>query len=206
MKYIFWDFNGTVLDDVDLCLNILNEMLIEEQRKTIDKKTYLNLFTFPIRDYYAKVFDLTVSDFDILAHRFIKRYQPRSLDCKLNDHVIEMIDFYHEKGYQNILLSASEEKNLLEQLDHFGIKDKFTYILGTSNIYAKSKVEVARNFIEKQKIDTINAYMIGDTLHDAEVAEKLGLKVILYSGGHQDKIRFKNHQTIDDFKELINII
>ena len=30
------DFNGTVLDDVDLCLNLLNEMLYEKENKTVD--------------------------------------------------------------------------------------------------------------------------------------------------------------------------
>ena len=26
-KYVIFDFNGTILDDVDLCLSLLNEML-----------------------------------------------------------------------------------------------------------------------------------------------------------------------------------
>ena len=41
MKYIFWDFNGTVLDDAHLCYEILNEMLIEEERPIVTFEEYL---------------------------------------------------------------------------------------------------------------------------------------------------------------------
>jgi phosphoglycolate phosphatase len=30
MKYIFWDFNGTILDDAKLCYEILNEMSLKK--------------------------------------------------------------------------------------------------------------------------------------------------------------------------------
>ncbi len=31
-KHIIWDYNGTILDDVDLCLNLLNEMLVQQNK------------------------------------------------------------------------------------------------------------------------------------------------------------------------------
>ena len=47
-KYIFLDFNGTVLDDIELCLNLLNEMLYEKEKKTVTLEEYKNIFDFPI--------------------------------------------------------------------------------------------------------------------------------------------------------------
>ena len=48
MKYIFWDFNGTVLDDAHLCYEILNEMLIEEERPIVTFEEYLMIFDYEI--------------------------------------------------------------------------------------------------------------------------------------------------------------
>ena len=202
MKYIFWDFNGTILDDAKLCYDILIEMLKEEERKLVTFDEYLMIFGFPIRDYYERVFDFEKTRFEILAHRFIKRYQPRSLGCKLHEGVVDAIKRCDRLGYVNVLLSASEEINLIEQLEHFQIKDLFKDILGTKNIYAKTKLDVARKYMEVHGIDPKACMMIGDTLHDAEIAENLGFDIILYTKGHQHPSRFKGYRTLDDFDKL----
>lgn len=206
MKYIFWDFNGTVLDDAKLCYDILNEMLIEENRPTVTFEEYLMIFDFPVENYYAKVYDLEKTSFKELAHRFIERYMPRSLDLNLHEGVIEAVNQAKEKGYQNILLSASEETNLLIQLKHYGIDHHFDWILGTSNVYAKSKVDVALKFMNENHIDRKSCYMIGDTLHDAEVANALGIKIIIYTKGHQHPSRLTQYSNINHFNKLLGKI
>lgn len=206
MKYIFWDFNGTVLDDARLCYEILNEMLIEEGRPRVTFREYLMIFTFPVQAYYAKVYDLEKSSFQVLAHRFIDRYQPRSLKLGLHEHVIDIIKYYEKLGYINVLLSASEEKNLIEQLKHFHIEHLFKYILGTKNVYATSKVSVGKSFIEEMNINPDDITMIGDTLHDAEVAHELGCDIILYTKGHQHHTRLQKYKNIDNFIDLIGKI
>lgn len=206
MKYIFWDFNGTVLDDAYLCYEILNEMLIEENRPTVTFEEYLMIFDFPVEAYYAKVYDLNKTPFKVLAHRFIEMYQPRSLDLKLHEGVVEMVKYFESKGVINVMLSASEINNLHHQLEHFGIDHMFTHILGTSDVYAKSKVDVAKRFIKEHQIDPKDVVMIGDTLHDTEVAEALGCRIILYVQGHQHPSRLSSFENIEQFDELIDKI
>lgn len=206
MRYIFWDFNGTVLDDAYLCYEILNEMLIEENRPTVTFEEYLMIFDFPVEAYYAKVYDLEKTSFKVLAHRFIERYQPRSLELKLHEGIIEAIKHYESKGYINVMFSASEINNLHNQLKHFQIEHLFKHILGTSDVYAKSKVEVARRFIKEQHINPNEVMMIGDTLHDAEVAKELGFEIIIYTKGHQHPERLKAFKTINSISDLYQII
>ena len=52
IKYVFFDFNGTILNDVDLCLNLLNQILAKQGHKSISLEEYKNIFTFPIKRYY----------------------------------------------------------------------------------------------------------------------------------------------------------
>ena len=51
-KYVFFDFNGTIINDVDLCLDLLNEILRKQGNREIDINTYKNVFKFPIKQYY----------------------------------------------------------------------------------------------------------------------------------------------------------
>lgn len=206
MKYIFWDFNGTILDDARLCYDILTEMLKEENRPPVTFEEYLMIFTFPVEAYYDIVYDLKKTSFKELAHRFIDRYQPRSLACPLHDGVIETIKACENLGYINVLLSASEEKNLHEQLKHYRIEHLFQSILGTTNVYATSKIAVGKRFIEENHIDPKDVIMIGDTLHDAEVAESLGIRIILFTKGHQHPSRLKKYETIDQIQALLGKI
>ena len=201
---IFWDFNGTILDDLDLCYNILNEMLVNHGKKTVTKEEYLKIFTFPIKTYYEKAgFDFEKTSFESLADEFIKKYQKASLDLTIHEGLIEAVHHFKEKGVKNVVLSASKIDNLIEQLEHYQIKNLFDDVLGISDVYAHSKVDVAKKYIQENGYENTKKLMIGDTLHDAEVAESIGSKILLYTKGHQAKERFNNYETIDSFYELI---
>lgn len=205
-KYIFWDFNGTILDDRKLCFDILNQMLTETGRKPVTMRAYLMAFGFPVVYYYEKMFDFNEIPFIELSHRFMELYQPKSLEENLHPGVIDSLFYYQSTGVKNILLSASETKNLDQQVKHFKIGHYFESVLGTTNVHGESKIGVAKAYVDKHNIDPKEAVMIGDTLHDAEVAEALGFDIILYTKGHQHKSRFKKYLTIDNFYELSEII
>lgn len=183
---IFWDFNGTILDDVDLCCSLLNQILKRQNKMEKDLDGYRHVFGFPIIEYYKKS-GITFEDesFDHIAQNFIVNYQPASLSCKMYPGILEALMFFQNKGIRQVLYSASEKKNLLSQTDALGITGYFDAILGLDNIYAASKIQIGLNFINENKLDKKKAIMIGDTLHDKEVSEALGIDCILICQGHQ---------------------
>src|SRR5690606_38361861 len=200
---IFLDFNGTILDDLELSFDLLNEMLQEQGHQPITLERYLDIFTFPIVEYYKLAgFNFESYTFEELAVRFIQRYQPASLNCKFHEGLIEAVEDLKAKGHKVVVLSASKYENLIEQLSHFNIKSIFDDILGIEDIYAQSKVQVAKRYVEKHSLNPKEIVMVGDTLHDHEVAESLGCHMIIYTKGHQAKHRFGNLKTIDHFKDL----
>src|SRR5690606_27095882 len=200
---IFLDFNGTILDDLDLCINLLNEMLVEQGHTPVTKERYLDIFTFPIIEYYkAAGFTFENYTYEELAHRFINRYQPASFKCNLHEGIVETVKNLTAKGHQVIVLSASKHENLVEQLSQFNIVNIFNDILGIEDIYAQSKINLARCYVDKHKLNPKNIIMVGDTLHDGEVATELGCHMIYYTKGHQSKSKFIGFKTIDHFNEL----
>ena len=204
-QYVIFDFNGTILDDVDLCLNLLNEMLEMRHHEKCSLEKYKKIFTFPIIEYYKKAgFDFKVDSFEELASYFIKKYQPASYHCKLNDHLIELLDYLKAKKIKIICLSASERNNLIDQLQVFKIDHYFEAILGTSDIYAKSKLEIAKDYFKNHHIDTKECLFIGDTLHDLDIAEALNSSCLLVDFGHQDRSLFENRKAkvISSFLEV----
>lgn len=207
IKNVFLDFNGTLIDDVDLCLKLLNDILRRQGNKEVSLEEYKNIFTFPIKKYYELAgVDFTKDSYEDLAIWFINAYQKTSLSCDLYDGVIDTIKFLRNKGINVYILSASEKNNLKEQCDHFGLTSVVCDVLGIDNIHAESKVSLAINYIKDNNINLKETIFVGDTLHDNEVARSLGVKSILIPNGHQSKERLEKSDAIiiDDFKDLMN--
>ncbi len=192
MKYIFLDFNGTVLNDVELCLDILNVMLKGHRDTEVSLEEYKNVFGFPIEQYYKNVgFDFSVKSFEDLSIDFIELFQKNSLvKASIYDDVLQFIE-KNKEDYKVILCSASQIDNLLEQVNHFKISNYFDDIIGLDNILAKSKKELAKQYILKNNINSNDIIFIGDTVHDYEVATHCNAKCILVSNGHQSYERLK---------------
>ena len=187
-KYIVFDFNGTIIDDVQLCLDLLNEMLEVEHLPLVSYSRYKEIFTFPIIEYYKKAgFTFENRSFKEMSEWFVEKYQPASYKCDLYPYIKEEIASLKERGYKVILLSASQIDNLKEQTDRFNITSLFDKILGIDNIEAKSKLEIAKKYFEKENINMKECLFIGDSTHDYEVAHSLGGDVLLLTYGHQSK-------------------
>lgn len=185
-KYIFLDFNGTIIDDVDLCVDLLNDLLKTQNKQGITKEHYKDIFTFPVKKYYELAgVDFSKESFESLAKKFIALYQPLSLKCGLYPKSIEAFQKLKNKGYHLVILSASEKNNLLEQCEAYGIVSYFDAILGIDNIHAESKVNIALQFMEKKHIQGKDILFVGDTLHDLEVAKAMHANCMLVSCGHQ---------------------
>ena len=208
-KYLFLDFNGTVLDDVDLCLNLLNEMLVEKGHKALNLEEYKNVFTFPIIEYYKKAgFDFSTYTFEELADFFIKEYTRRNvIEAFIFDDFSLLIDNFKNLGYKIVLCSASKKILLVEQLKSFDILNSFDDVIGLDDHFAVSKLDLAKEYVSKRDIDLTNSYFVGDTTHDAIVGEACGLNVILIERGHQSRQVLESTKKIilNSFEQLVNM-
>lgn len=209
-KYIFLDFNGTVLDDVDLCLNLLNEMLSEKENKTVSLIDYKKIFDFPIIEYYKKAgFTFEGYTFEELANIFIVEYTRRNpSESSIFNDLEYFVNVLKEAEYKVVICSASKKVLLLDQLKDFKIDHLFDDVIALDNHYAASKLELAKEYVKNIDIDLENSYFIGDTTHDAVVGKACGLKVILIERGHQSKdILSKSQCTIlDSLKDASKFI
>jgi len=205
MKYIVFDFNGTVLDDTDVGLKAENHCIehFGLNRPPLTKDEYLHIFTFPVKDYYEKVgFDWNKFSYEEVGDYWFKWYCALKDQYKVHDGVVEFLKKSHDLGYTNILLSASKLSELKIQLKELGIEQYFDEVLGLDNIYAFSKVGIGKEWIKDKNPD--DCFMIGDSLHDKEVADEMGIKCILVAKGHQakDVLVKECKNVVDDIREI----
>ncbi|WP_294497904.1 HAD family hydrolase [uncultured Gemmiger sp.] len=187
-QLILWDWNGTLLDDVALCVDALNRLLARYgYARQYDLKGYRKIFGFPIRDYYLRAgFDFSRHSFDELAKSYMDDYIPASAACPLMPGARETLARLQAAGCRQVILSASPITTLQSQAEQRGVLSYFDQLLGLGDIYAKSKVELGLNYLHRERFDPDTALMVGDSVHDFEVSRALGVRCLLYAGGHQD--------------------
>jgi phosphoglycolate phosphatase len=108
------------------------------------------------------------------------------------------------------LLSAYEQNSLNKILEKFGITKYFKNVVGLDNIYAGGKKILAEKLagIINSNGRNVRLLMIGDTLHDLEVAQHIKSDCILVACGHQSRNRLRERHTLvfNDMEQLKNSI
>lgn len=190
MQSIIWDWNGTLLNDLEFCISTINILLKKRNLELLTPDSYKECFSFPVKDYYQTIgFDFEKEDFEIPAREFINIYDNGVKNCSLHCSAIQTLNYFKEKGIRQFVLSAMKEDMLKQTLKQQGIFEYFEGVAGLNDHYAVSKIERGQQLISKYNINKGNTTIIGDTIHDFEVAEQLNINCILVADGHQSKDR-----------------
>ena len=176
MKYknVVWDWNGTLLDDVKVSVDTINVMLERKHLGRLTVEEYRSVFGFPVKPYYESIgFDFSRDDWEAVSRDFVNIYNDLAKNVELTPGIIPVL----------------EEDLLIGMLERFGIREYFEGVCGSNNIYADGKVARGMEMLRMFPIVPEETVMVGDTLHDAEVAEALGFDFRLYAGGHNSAER-----------------
>lgn len=196
-KVIIWDWNGTLLDDVDYCVNCINVLLKKRHLPLVDSEKYKEIFTFPVVEYYKAVgFDLEKEGFEKPAMEFIRLYYHHFNQTKLFPCVKELLNNYKSRSFKQVVLSAMEHNSLVNTLDDKGILPYFNEVTGVGDHYGSSKKETGKQLLRNLNVNPEEVVIIGDTLHDKQVADALNIDLILIATGHNSKQRLKSKHPV----------
>lgn len=206
---IIWDWNGTLLNDVDLCIEIANDILKNHGDVQLNETTYKDVFGFPITAYYEKIgIDFNKESFEDLTKKFIDDYGGNVKSCNLHEDAIDVLNEFKNQNKEQFILTAAHKEMVIPLLEHYKINHFFKAIEGLDNHRAESKVQRGIELIKNFKINPETAVLLGDTMHDYEVAEAIGVDCILIAKGHQSKERLieksKNEKAVlNNLSDLI---
>ena len=179
-----------MLNDVDIVVETINRLLNDRNLTLLTVERYLDVFTFPVRDYYEQIgFDLNNEPFEIPANQFITIYNKAVEACGLYDDVIPLLSRLKSHGFRQFILSAMEQEQLEKTVTENRINQFFEDLCGLSDNFAVSKVANGKSLINKRGLNPERTLMVGDTIHDFEVAQAIGCQCVLVAKGHQSKER-----------------
>ena len=112
----------------------------------------------------------------------------------------------NEFNVNQSVLSAGNQIDLNTFVSHYELSPYFNFISGVSDFFAHGKSDIAQEHFNKLGLPSSNVLLVGDTLHDAEIAKKIGVNCLLYCGGHNSKkvLHESTFPVIESIDEVIN--
>ena len=180
---IIWDWNGTLVDDVAVSVDCVNDIftLYNMPHTTVDE--YLSVITPSLEDYYGRYFDMSRHTMTELLSLFQKYYKQRANQLVLMNGAADALRLLKESGKRQYIVSSFEQSALNDSVKMLGVRDYFDIISGCDDIHCGSKSERARKIVQNSE----KAVLIGDSVCDYITATEAGCDCILIASGHQQK-------------------
>jgi len=98
-----------------------------------------------------------------------------------------------------------EQNSLVDSVKNLHVFDYFEQIAGIQDQYAHGKVNRAKELLKQKHISPQNTLLIGDTLHDVEVAHELGCLCLLVSSGHQspERLQMNGNPVVENLRQAL---
>lgn len=213
MQHVVWDWNGTLLNDLQQVVLSVNAALASVGVDPIDADGYRAGYTRPVVLFYEHLLGRPVGDdeWEQLDITFHDAYREALADAELAPDALAAMDRVEEAGWTQSLLSMFPHNELLVALEGHGIADRLLAVDGLRGGRGERKYGSLVKHLEHVapriggKIDPMTVVMIGDALDDADAAEGLGIKCVLYaSGSHpREKLEASGHPVAGSLIEAL---
>ena len=154
---------------------------------------YRENFAFPCRPFYGQIgMDVPDAEWDALAREYHETYSRRPV--RLNAETIAALERVKASGAKQSIISALRQDLLDAQTRAFGVAPYMACIYGTDNLDGASKLDRALELMSRiapAAGETPDVVLIGDALHDKEVADALGVRCVLCAQGSHSARRLR---------------
>ncbi|MFJ7732094.1 HAD-IA family hydrolase [Lysinibacillus sp. NPDC097231] len=180
MKYIVFDFDGTLADSTAVFASAWNTLAQKYKFKGIELKEIESLKKLSITER-SQLFDFPMYKLPMILPQFYRLYRQSLHDVHLYDGIKEVLTEIGKKGYKILIISSNSQENILEFLKMNGIHS-VSNVLSSTRIFGKDKV--LKKFLKDSNINPSDVVYIGDEQRDIVACKKVGVPIIWVAWGY----------------------
>jgi phosphoglycolate phosphatase-like HAD superfamily hydrolase len=208
--HIVWDWNGTLLNDLELVVRSVSESIGRFGHDPIDADSYRDHYTRPVRSFYDSLFGRQVGDMEWsdLNKIFHEVYYAGVDTASLADDAVSVLDGASGLGFGQSLLSMSTHEHLVPTVRTHGIERYFSLITGLERPSGEVKAAHLERHLLDQDVDPGTVVVVGDTPDDHMAAVSVGARSILYDGGshHRHVLEAQGAPVADTLTAVLDMI
>jgi phosphoglycolate phosphatase len=205
LKYIIFDFDGTIVNSKKLALHLINELSGKYGYRKAGEEELEYLSTLSIRDR-LKLFKVPFYKVPQIVLDMRKNYNHSVESLEIFSGIEELIHNLKEKGFRLGIISSNAGENIRKVLVKYNI-DVFDSIHSSYNLFGKSgKINT---FLKKHHLKKEEIIYIGDELRDVQACQKSTVAIIAVTWGYDasDLLRKANpDHMVNKPSEILDLI
>lgn len=210
MKYIIFDFDGTIGDSQALIVKTLQDTMRKRGLEVKSDVECAATIGLRLDEAFVQLFEMSVEEGMACAetYRVIFEENKQHLIVQPFPHVLETIHTLHRQGYQLAIASSRGSDSLFGYVKQMRIEDCISSIIAGDLVeHVKPAPDMVFKALEEMNGTVEEALVVGDMTYDVDMAHNAGAKACAVTYGNATREELKNAEyIIDDFAELLDIL
>jgi phosphoglycolate phosphatase-like HAD superfamily hydrolase len=184
-KHIIWDWNGTLFHDIDAVVGATNEVFKAYELAPMTADGFRAVYTRPIWVAYEHFLGRPLRDgeWELLDTGYHERYHELMTACDLDVGALAALRDWQAAGGSQSLLSMWWHDRLVPTVHGFEIDTYFDRVDGLRGAGGGPKADHMAAHLQALGVDPAEVLVIGDSVDDADAAQAVGARVVVYTGG-----------------------
>ncbi|GAA2454392.1 HAD-IA family hydrolase [Streptomyces macrosporus] len=186
-----WDWNGTLLHDIDAVVEATNAAFAEIGLPPITPERYRELYCVPVPRFYERLMGRlpTEEEWAEMDSVFHRHYFTRAETVGLAEGAAELLAEWRAAGATQSLCSLAPHDHLVPLVRRHGIEEHFVRVDGSRRDGPKKGKarQMAAHVATLDGFDPRRTVVIGDAVDDAVAAAHVGASAVLYTGGSHSR-------------------
>lgn len=210
MKYIIFDFDGTIGDSQALIVKTLKDTMRKRGLEVKSDVECAATIGLRLDEAFVQLFEMSAEEGMACAetYRVIFEENKQHLIVQPFPHVLETIHTLHRQGYQLAIASSRGSDSLFGYVKQMRIEDCISSIIAGDLVeHVKPAPDMVFKALEEMNGTVEEALVVGDMTYDVDMAHNAGAKACAVTYGNATREELKNAEyIIDDFAELLDIL
>lgn len=210
MKYIIFDFDGTIGDSQALIVKTLQDTMRKRGLEVKSDVECAATIGLRLDEAFVQLFEMSAEEGMACAetYRAIFEENKQHLIVQPFPYVLETIHTLHRQGYQLAIASSRGSDSLFGYVKQMGIEDCISSIIAGDLVeHVKPAPNMVFKALEEMNGTVEEALVVGDMTYDVDMAHNAGAKACAVTYGNATREELKNAEyIIDDFAELLDIL
>lgn len=197
--HIVWDWNGTLLNDLDHMVDAVSACQEAIGEPPVDAATYRREHCLPGRAFHDRLCGRPVTDAEwpTITRTFAEHMAARTPPLRAG--AARLLESVARRGHTQSLLSLTGDPQLRREVEQTGLTRVFERIDGRHEPGTAKSVALEQHLRALGERDRRRVVLIGDTTDDAEAARACGVRAVLHTGGFEppEKLRTAGVPVVD---------
>lgn len=209
-KYILFDLDGTLTDPMQ---GITKSVRYALNTFGIEINDLCELIPFigpPLKDSFKEFYGFNEEDATTAVEKYREYYRVDGIfDNKVYEGIEECLKALRKEDKILVLATSKPEVFAKKIMDHFNLSKYFDFIGGSELNGRSKKGEVIEYVLKSRQINSGDAIMVGDRMHDIIGAHEHNLPCIAVEYGYGNIKEFKQYhadyivKTVNELQELL---